>query len=300
MGSEPWPVEKALGSIGAIAAVVLVGLAYLDGPTRMCTGSAPATGLCTLPWAYQTANSDRTAAYAVLAFFVLLAGSLLILRNAPQPVDPRSLPAAQRRLIVAMVGLALLGVALFGACVAMGYSAPPSQTTTFSDAQLADVGNLYTPYYGISRAATVYLAAGEAIAANYSITWIASGSSTPQTWIGTDAVIQPAGEPLDYFSPFAYWYVVPRTGSYTIWFFTEYPGYAANWTSNSTLTVTAYILGYPPLAQSVLGALGSAAFAAAAVVDMAVHPRWRILRPKRQAEDLRPPVVAPEDETRRP
>ncbi len=279
------PSEKAVGLLGLLAALGLLLLAFGAGPGGGCPTSTPATGLCAMAGSFQAANAARRVAYAWVGFAVLIVGAILITWPSPPRRFSRVSCRTERGLGVAVVAMALLGIVLLGATVAVGYSTPPTRTLTFANDQLPSVGGLYEPYYGTQRAATIYLTAGEGISASATVLWYASGSTTPQYGIGgLGPMIEPAGQPLVFNGSFADWFVAPQSGAYTIYFDSMYPGYATSYTSSASLTVTAYNLAFYPTVQLAMAYLGGISFAAAVGVDWVLHPRWPVRRAPHPAQ----------------
>ena len=294
MVAELRRAEVAVGYLSAICAFILLWMAALGGPQLGCPVSGTATGLCAMDWSYQTANAVRRAAYMLVGFVILTVGSFMITRRGgarPKTSLPRKV---ERRFEVAIVVLALLGIVLLVAAVAVGFTMPPTRTLTFTNSQLPSVGDFLEAYYGTERAATVYLIAGEAIMATATVDWYASGSTTPQYGGpgGFGPNIVPAGQPLVYNGAFANWFVVPRTGAYTIYFDSMYPDYATSYTSNASMTITAYNVDFPPMIQLALASLGGVLFAAAVGVDWVVHPRIRLRRSTLEVPQEKGPPLA--------
>ncbi len=283
MAEESWLTEKAGGALGGISAIVLFLIAAAAGPRVIgtefgCPIYTPAPPLCAMPWSYQTANAARRVAYALVGFVVLAVGSFLIslpmiMRRGYAAMESPPRGRAERRLGVAIVVLALVSIALLFAAVAVGFTTPPTRTLTFTNSQLLSVGTSLTASYGTARAATVYLTAGEAITATYTVAWYANGSTAPEYGGGFPPTIVPAGQPLNGTGPWTTWYIVPQTGAYVIWFFAELPFGSGPFTSNATMTVTAYNVDLPPTIQLALTSLGGAVFASAVVVDWIARPR---------------------------
>lgn len=279
MAGDSWLAQKVVGALGGIFAIVLLYVAAIGGPEVGCPTSSPATGLCAMDWSFQTANAARRMAYATVGFLILAAGSFLITRRGPTPVESPPRSRAERRLAVAMLVLGLLGIALLFAAVAVGFATPPSRTLTFTNDQLPSIGDFLTAYYGTERAATVYLTEGEAITATDTADWYTPGSTTPVCCSGGfPPNIEPAGLGYNFSAPWTTWYIVPKTGAYVIWFFAEVPVGYGPLVSNVSLTVTAYNVEYLPTVQLALGSLGTALFAAAVGVDWLAHPRIRLPR----------------------
>jgi len=283
--------ERAVGFLGAVFALILLGIAAFGGPQMGCPTSSPATGLCAMDWSYQTANAARRVAYALVGLVIVAAGAFIVTRQGAATVETLLPGRAERRLEVAIVALALLGTVLLVAAAAVGFATPPARTLIFTDSELPSVGNFLTAYYGTERAATVYLVAGEVVTATFTAAWYPVGSNTPQYGGGFPPSIEPAGQPYNYSGPFATWYIVPQTGAYTIWIYAELPVYMPpGYTSNVSLTVTAYNVGFPPTVQLTLASLGGVLFAAAVGVDWAIRPRKRAPRSMPETErDERPP-----------
>ncbi len=281
MEDELRPSELAVGYVGGLAALLFLGLVVLGGAGAGCPINTPATGLCAMPWSFQMALGSLRVAYAFVGFIIVAAGTILITRRSLWTGPIASRPTS-RRYGVAVVVLALMGVVLLVATAAAGFQIPPATTMTFTNAQLPSVGGLYEPYYGTERAATVYLTAGEAITATFAVTWYANGSGTPAGYTGAGSgfppTIAPAGQLPNYTSPWTTWYIVPRTGAYTITFDAMYPGYYPPYTSNATLTVIAYNVAFYPTVQLAMASLGGISFAAAVAVDWLLHPRGYVRR----------------------
>ncbi len=279
LAKESWLAENLVAALTGISAIVLFFIGIGGGPQFGCPMFTTATGLCAMPWSYQTANADRRTLYALIAFIVVGSASFLI--TVPGRTTAGTAPDRRtaRRVSVVIVVLALLGVALLFAAIAVGFTVPPSRTLTFTNSQLPSMGDFLSAYYGTERAAAVYLTAGEAVTATYTVAWYANGSSSPVGYGGTGygfpPNIEPADQPYNYSAPWTLWYIVPKTGAYVIWVYAEVPIGYGPLTSNVSLTVTAYNVDFPPIAQLALASVGSVLLAGTVAVDWIAHPGWR-------------------------
>jgi len=237
----------------------LVSRVFGVAPTCIFPGSIPGC----LP------NNPRLqgALYAGIGGLLLAIGCVLFEGRGTAARDSNR-PATPARLH-AMVTLVVLAVALLIASGLLAFVPAPQREYRLVNQDLRAVCETNVSVW---RAGTIQAYAGEVVQGGGWIEWYDNRTGDPIGLEGSNAEIQPAGEPLNpgqtsLFSG----YLVPRDGAYTVYFFAsvcEFTPCVYNYTSIAWLNLTATNASLLPTAQLSCAVLGTGTYAGSLLLTL--------------------------------